>query len=192
MQNKPPPFYKKPTPLLFLSLLSVIIFFQIQKRNKYINENREMVEAKEMANSKYVKLLDQLPVYHDSIYKIYISNFKEKSEIVFLRKDSLTKIQEKSKFFLHLYPKDTRFLSDTKSKLLAFDFDNNVSIFVFDETKYFVSSSPLPDFVIDKINTGQYGYEGNNEINWCIDKILIKESIKSVLSHNKEKIKAFE
>lgn len=192
MKNKPTPFYKKRTPLLFLSLLSVIIFFQIQKRNKYIKEKREMIEAKEMANSKYVKLLDYIPVYQDSIYKIYISRFGEDTKIVYLKKDSISEVQRKSKFFLHIYPQAPSVFKNSNSKMLPFNFNNNTSTFTFKKMKYFVSSANLPDFAIDKINTGQYGYEGNNKINWEITSLLTAKSIKETLKINKEKgIKTF-
>lgn len=187
MQNNYTPFYKKPTPLLFLSLLSVIIFFQIQKKNEYIKEKKEMVEAKEKANSKYVKLIDQIPVYEDSIYKIYISRFGEDTKIVFLKKDSISEVQRKSKFFLHIYPQDPSLFINSNSKMLPFDFNNNASTFTFKKMKYFVSSANLPDFAIDKINTGQYGYEGNNKINWEITSLLTAKSIAETLKINKEK-----
>lgn len=187
MKNKPTPFYKKRTPLLFLSLLSVIIFFQIQKRNKYIKEKREMIEAKEMANSKYVKLLDYIPVYQDSTYKIYISRFGEDTKIVYLKKDSISEVQRKSKFFLHIYPKDKGLLGENEFGNLSYDFKNNVRSFNFDNTNYFISETNLPKIKINKINTGQYGYEGNNKINWEVTSLLTAKSIKETLIINKEK-----
>lgn len=192
MQNKPTPFYKKPPPLLFLSLLSVIIFFQIQKRNKYIKEKREMIEAKEMANSKYVKLIDYIPVYQDSTYKIYISRFGEDTKIVYLKKDSISEVQRKSKFFLHIYPKDKGLLGENEFGNLSYDFKNNVRSFNFDNTNYFISETNLPKIKINKINTGQYAFNGNSEINWSISSIIEAETVRKNLEFNKEKIPEFQ
>lgn len=49
-----------------------------------------------------------------------------------------------------------------------------------------MSSSPLPNFAINKINTGQYDYEGNNEINWELTYLLTAKHISEILKVNME------
>ncbi len=184
-------FYKKPGFIVFLSLLMTIIFFQVQKKNQYIKDIEENTRAKELANSEFVKLLDQRPIYTDSIYKIYIAKFGEYNKIVFLRKDSISEVQKESRFFLHLYPRDKTLLGESKSKSPSFDFKNNVSSFTFKQSKYFVSSTNLPDILIDKINVGQYGFRGDGKITWQISSLLNAKSIEEILKINKEENNIF-
>ena len=161
-----------------------IFFLQIEKRNHNLNELRQIEAYKEKANSKYVKLLDQFPVYRDSIYSIYIANFDRKHKIVYLQKDSISNVQKGSKFFLHIYPHDQTLL--LKTSFLPFDFKGYFEKFTFNETDYFLASTDLPKFDINKINTGQYGFEGDNNINWKIDGLLTAEKIDKTLKENKE------
>ncbi|WP_438426166.1 hypothetical protein [Aquimarina macrocephali] len=168
-----------------------IIFFQVQKKNQYKKDIEENTRAKELANSEFVKLLDQRPIYGDSIYKIYIAKFGEHTKIVFLRKGSISEIQKESRFFLHLYPRDKTLLGESESKSPSFDFKNNVSSFTFKQSKYFVSSTNLPDIMIDKINVGQYGYRGDSKITWQISSLLSAESIEEILKINKEENNIF-
>ena len=161
-----------------------IVFLQIEKRNNNLNELRQIEAYKEKANSKYVKLLDQFPVFRDSTYSIYIANFNRKHKIVYLQKDSISNVQKGSKFFLHIYPHDQTLL--LKTSFLPFDFKGYFEKFTFNETDYFLASTDLPKFDINKINTGQYGFEGDNNINWKIDGLLTAEKIDKTLKENKE------
>lgn len=172
-------------------VIIVLLFFQFKKRAndlRIINEKKNLIEKE---NFSYVKLLDQLPIYRDSVYKIYIANIEGDCKIIFLKKDSISEVQKKSKFFLHIYPQKDSLLIDSKSKLLAFDFYNNVSEFNYNQEKYFISSTTLPNFLIEKINTGQYGYEGDFAISWEIKDLLYLKSIKENLKFNKEKCNNF-
>ena len=191
LQNKARVFYKKSGFIILFGLLMTIIFFQIQKKNEYIKEKKEEKEAIEQANSEFVKLLGQRPIYRDSIYKIYIARFGEHNTIVFLRKDSISEVQKESRFFLHLYPRDKTLLGESESKSPSFDFKNNVSSFTFKQSKYFVSSTNLPDIMIGKINVGQYGFRGDSKITWQISSLLNAGSIEEILKINKEENNIF-
>lgn len=179
-------YYKKIFAVVFLSFVIVIVLLQIQKRTQYSKDIEKKTEAQLKSKSEFVKLLDQIPIYRDSTFKIYIARFDTVNKIVFLKKDSITEIQKGSNFFLHIYPLDEELLKDTNSNFLAFDFKNDNTIFTFRDTKYFISSTDLPDFEINKINTGQYGFDGNNDITWQVESILKNEDICKILEYNKE------
>lgn len=144
------------------------------------------------ANSPYVKLLEQLPIYRDSSYYIYLANINSEPKIIFLKKDSISEKQRKSKFFLHIYPNDKTLLGENKFGNLAYEFNNNVKSFSFKENVYFVSSANLPNIKINKINAGQYGFKGNGNINWSINSLIEALSIKRTLEVNKEKMSQFQ
>jgi len=170
--------------IIFLITVIVIIVLQIEKRNNSLVERSRIEIYKKKANSKYVKLLEQFPIYRDSVYAIYIANFNGNHEIVYLLKDSVSKVQRGSKFFLHIYPKDQTLLFE--SNFLPFDFKSNFEEFIFNEKKYFLASTNLPKIEINKINTGQYGFVGDNNINWEINGLFTAEKIEKILKMNKE------
>lgn len=177
-------FYKRVFYYIFFIVL--IIVFQIYKKIEYQTEEEKISKAKIMSNSEYVKLLDQLPVYRDSVFSIYIANFYDKNKIIYFKKDSITLLEANSKFFLHLYPKNKKLLNQVNSTNISYDFRSNFKSFKYMEKTYFYSEIDLPDFIIEKINTGQYGYNQNNSISWQIKHVLRGEYIKGVLGENGE------
>jgi hypothetical protein len=168
---------KKHTILIALGVL-VIIFFQIKKK---INTT----EIKKESISEYDILLDHQPVYKDSVYYIYISKIHEIPKIIYLKKTSINDVQRESKFFVHVYPKDSTLLKENQN-LLAFDFKNNVKEYTLRGKKVFISELVLPDIGMKVINTGQYGFRGNNDINWRISTLLTAKMIRKNLLINDE------
>ncbi len=177
--------------ILFLTVVFAILVLQIYKKIGAEKEKALIEQSKKEANSEFVKLLDQLPVYRDSIFKIYIANFSGKTKIVYLKKDSLTDILKKSKVFLHLYPRDKKNLKEGNTNV-ALDFKKEYASFVYRNSKYFILEKELPNFIIDKINTGMYAYNLDNSVSWEIKNILRNEEIKKILSENRESVLQFE
>ena len=142
---------------ILIAFSVIILFFQIRKRNAQLVLIENHRDAIAKANSPYVKLLNQFPVYRDSIFSIYISKIEDKNKIIFVAKDSLTEVQKESDFFVHIYPKNKNLLKIT---LITWHLilKNNTSSFVFWENKYFYAETNLPNFTIEKINLGQYNY----------------------------------
>jgi len=171
-------------------IISAIIVLQIIKRRNLIKANTIVETEKLNSNSPYVHLLEILPVYRDSLYTIYVSKINEKNKIIYLANHSLSSRMRESKFFLHIYPQDKNLLDSTLTNI-AFDFNSNFTSFQYFKKKYFVAETNLPNFKINKINTGQYGYQGDNAINWQVENIINLKRIQDVLNHNKQKIKVF-
>lgn len=165
-------------------LVMLLFYFQLVKRNNkllLINEKDHQIE---MANSPYVKVLSQLPVYRDTIYRIYIANIEGNNEIIFLKKDSISEVQKRSKFFFHVYPQNEAILIKSKTKMLTYDFKNNAKEFTYNKEKYYVSSAVLPSFHIKKINVGQYAFNGNSKINWRVNKIITSQKVLEKMQMN--------
>ena len=141
--------------------------------------------------SEYSKLLAQRGVYSDSVYKIFIANFDGKKEIVFLKKGTLTDMQQESKFFVHLYPKNQKDLLG-KANHNPINFESNFTSFDYEGQLYHVAHTELPDYVIEKLNLGQYSFRGDNSINYKIQKLIIGTEIARVLKENKEEMNIFE
>lgn len=169
--------FSKKRVILFSVL--IIVIFQIYKKlpgeNKFNSHKAKITE--------YDKLLYYYPVYKDSIYYIYITKITGVPKIIYLNKDSISDMQRNSKFFLHLYPKDSSLLKDNQS-FLAFDFKNNVSKYNLKGRQVYISEQQLPKFKIKKINTGQYGYDGDPKINWRIQELINAEDIDKNLKGN--------
>jgi len=167
-----------------------IVFFQLRKRTTQTYVKKEKELAKIEANSSYVELFSHIPVYQDSVFRIYIANLTGDDEIIYLRKDILTEQQEKSKFFLHVYPVNKELLSDNKLGNLSYDFKSNFESFKYLGEDYFVAHRDLPEIAINKINTGQYGFKGDGKISWKTKDLLTQEDIIRTLQANK--VKAFQ
>ncbi|HAI40257.1 MAG TPA: hypothetical protein DCM40_20265, partial [Maribacter sp.] len=95
--------YLKP---LVTIIVGTILILQANKRNIQLDKKEKQQIMMLKTGSEYSKLLAQRGVYSDSVYKIFIANFDGKKEIVFLKKGTLTDMQQESKFFVHLYPKN--------------------------------------------------------------------------------------
>ncbi len=169
----------------------VLLIFQLNKRNTQIKDREVQVQLLEQTNSPYAKLLNQLPIYRDSVYNIYIANIQGSNKIVFIKKDSLSDVQRRSKFFIHIYPRDHGILA-AQADHVAFNFKNNIKVFRYKGVQYFVSDTELPPYIIEKLNAGQYGYKGNNDINWKISGLLLGEKIGKILKENNEYTPIFE
>ncbi|MDT0554156.1 hypothetical protein [Urechidicola vernalis] len=177
--------------IITLFTIGLIVFAQCKKRSaQSIKTEKESLIKKE-ANSEYVYLLDKQPVYRDSIYNIYISEINSDTEIIFIKSDTLSEKQRKSKFFVHVYPADKNEL-DEGMNFIGLDFKNNSQQFIYNGRKYFVSSTTLPYINIDKINVGQYAFNGDSSINWRIKELLKRESVLKILDVNKENIFMFD
>lgn len=172
-------------------IICTIIVLQLIKRSNLIQVNTIIETEKLNSNSPYVHLLKKIPIYRDSLYNIYVSKINDDSKIIYLKRDSLSHRVKSSKFFLHIYPIDKNLL-DSGSTNLAFDFKSNFTSFRYFEKTYFVAETNLPTFKINKINTGQYAYLGDNTINWQVENIIDLKTIQGVLSHNKQRIAVFE
>lgn len=101
-------------------VLIIIIIFQINKKNKAIANDKVKVDN----ISDYDELIDLVPIYKDETYYVYIAKILNIPKILYLRRNNISQIQKESKFFVHLYPKDTTLLKDNQN-FLAFDFKNN-------------------------------------------------------------------
>lgn len=172
-------------------LLLVILVLQINKRNTQLNLLKQKEQAILNANSNYAKLLSQRSIYRDSIYKIFVANIEGKKEIVFLKKGTLTDLQKESKFFVHLYPKNQKDLLG-KANHNPINFESNFTSFDYEGQLYHVAHTELPDYVIEKLNLGQYSFRGDNSINYKIQKLIIGTEIARVLKENKEEMNIFE
>src|SRR5690606_10106208 len=150
---------------IYFSILVVIITLQVNKRSQEL-ANREYIKDQiRKAQTEYGKLLTQRSVYRDSVYKVYIANIKHEKQLIFLKADELSNLRKESRFFVHLYPNDSSLLKDNVDHI-ALDFNNNAQKFEVAGKQYFASYTILPEIGIKKLNLGQYGYRGNNEINW--------------------------
>ena len=168
--------------LLLIAL--VIMFFQIKKTYKF-SKNENPNETAYVI-SDYDVLLDYFPVYKDSIYNIYIATISNIPKIIFLKKKKINSRQKESKFFVHIYPKNDSLLTANQS-FIGFDFKNNTKEYNLRGKKVYISELALPKINIKKINTGQYGFRGDLEISWIVEKILTSEEIRKNLYANNEK-----
>lgn len=176
---------------IFLTLATAIIILQANKRNKQQSSQESFEKKIGVSNSDYAKLITQRSIYRDSIYLIYVANIDGEQELIFIKKDSLTVVQRESKFFVHLYPKDSSLIKESIDHI-ALDFKNNPREFHVDGRKYYVSSRKLPDIEIKKLNLGQYGFRGDNAINWRINRLLVGSEIARTLRENNEDMDIFE
>lgn len=179
---------KKSYVLIFLVTV-VIYIFQI-KKSKRFSKNGIIDNTSAQITSEYDKLLTYYPVYKDSIYYIYVATISEAPKIIYLKKNINT-VQKESKFFVHIYPKDSSLLKQNQG-FLSFDFKNNVTEYNLKGRNVFISERELPKIGIKKINTGQYGFRGNSEISWRITQLLTAESIKKNILENEEDIRNFD
>lgn len=170
--------------------LLVILALQINKRNTQLNLLKQKEQAIINANSKYAKLLGQRSIYRDSVYKIYIANINDTNKIIFLKEGDLTSIRRKSKFFVHVYPVNKDLLNSV-SNHIPLNFESNFQSIVFDGKTYHFASQNLPEFQISKLNLGQYGFEGDNQINWKIRDLLLESEIAFILNENDEEMSIF-
>ncbi|WP_157483712.1 hypothetical protein [Maribacter hydrothermalis] len=171
-------------------ILVLLLFFQIRKRNEQIEQRNNKQEAINSSNSVYAKLLNQRSIYRDSVYSIYIAVINDSAELIFLKRDTLNNIQRQSKFFVHLYPKDKKDLLG-KTNLNAIDFKSNFSSFTINGRLFNVAHTKLPDYDIEKLNLGQYGFNGNNDVNYKISHLIDGEKVATILKENKETIENF-
>jgi len=167
---------------------TVLLFAVSYSCKKEEKKPFEEVETQEVVVSPYAQLLEKTPVYKDSIYAIYLTTMSGVDKIIYLKEGELTSVQEESKFFLHIYPTDKELLGETKTSSLIYDFKNNASEFSHLGTGYHVSETDLPEIDIDKINTGQYGYQGDSSINWRISKILTTEAMRPIIQGNNDDV----
>lgn len=98
-------------------VLIIIIIFQINKKNKAIANDKVKVDN----ISDYDELIDLVPIYKDETYYVYIAKILNIPKILYLSRNNISQIQKESKFFVHLYPKDTTLLKDNQN-FLAFDY----------------------------------------------------------------------
>ncbi|WP_286812144.1 MULTISPECIES: acyltransferase family protein [unclassified Maribacter] len=180
--------YLKP---LVTIIVGTILILQANKRNIQLDKKEKQQIMMLKTGSEYSKLLAQRGVYSDSVYKIFIANFDGKKEIVFLKKGTLTDMQQESKFFVHLYPKNQKDLLG-KANHNPINFESNFTSFDYEGQLYHVAHTELPDYVIEKLNLGQYSFRGDNSINYKIQKLIIGTEIARVLKENKEEMNIFE
>jgi len=173
-----------------ICFLSVILVLQAKKRNRQITQRETFKQALEAAKTPYSKLLAQRSVYRDSVYQVYIAKINGQQQLIFMCKGELRPVQKESKFFVHLYPKDKNELKG-KANHNSYNFENRPKQFMVGNEIYFYSTMQLPDFEIEKMNLGQYGFQGNNEINWRIKALLIGTDIAEILDQNDEAMAIF-
>lgn len=172
-------------------ILVLLFFFQIKKRNSQIAIFEKRETALKLTNSPFSKVLFQLPIYRDSVYRIYITKINKINKLVFLAKGNVTEKQRESSFFVHIYPKNKKKLTEGINHI-PYNFKNNVTSFLYNNEMYFVSQTNLPDLKISKLNLGQFGFRGDNNISWHVSDLLTEEKIGKILKENKEGIKLFE
>jgi len=172
-----------------LAILALTVF-QVNKRNEQITVRQERELALKATNNPLSKVLNQLPIFRDSIYSVYIIKDKDSNKIVFLKKGTITLKQKESNFFVHIYPKDKNALKMSINHIPN-NFKNNVTKFIFRNEKYFVSQTNLPNIRISKLNLGQFGFRGDNNVSWKIPHLLIDKKIANILKQNKEDVQLF-
>ncbi len=177
--------------IVLLILLVVLAIFQIQKRNAQKEGAAQREAALKATNTPFKKVLFQLPIYRDSIYKVYLVNILSDNKIVFLRKGEISEKQRESSFFVHIYPKDKNKLEKGSSHIPN-NFKNNVTSFFYNNEEYFISETTLPEIKISKLNLGQFGFRGNNAVSWKISELLIEKDIGKVLKENREDMEIIE
>jgi exopolysaccharide production protein ExoZ len=187
--------FTTPTKLYLKSLLIIIavaiLILQSNKKNIQLETKEKQQVMMLNTGTEYSKLLAQRSVFSDSVYKIFIAKIDGKKEILFLKRGALTDIQRHSKFFVHLYPKYKKDLLG-KANHNPINFDANFASFDYDGHVYHVAHTELPDYVIEKLNLGQYSYRGDNSINYKIQNLILGIEIARVLRENKEAMNNFE
>lgn len=174
-----------------IALTVLVMLLQLNKRNtqKILAQKREI--ALKLTNNHLSKVLFQLPIYRDSVYKVFIIKFKSQNKIIFLKKGEISEKQKGSSFFVHIYPKDKKKLKNGLNHIPN-NFKNNVTSFLYKNEEYFISETNLPEIKISKLNLGQFGFRGGNGINWKIPKLLTQKKIGKILKDNKEDVQLFE
>ncbi len=172
-------------------MLGTLIVFQLKKRNTRLAIIECELHALKKANSEYAKLILQRSIYSDSIYKIYIANINQRNELVFIKKGSLSAMQNESKFFVHIYPLDTLDLVG-KANHNPLNFRSNFTSFFYKEEEYHVARTILPNYRIEKLNLGQYAFRGDNTINYKTKNLIYSEHIGKILKENGEDMPIFE
>lgn len=175
---------------IVLLLIAALCFFQVQKRNiqkKILEEKHQALKA---TNHPLSKVLFQLPIYRDTVYKVYLVNTNAQNKLVFLRKGNLTNKQRESSFFVHIYPKNKKRL-DNGINHIPNNFKNNVTSFVFNNENYFVSETSLPNIKISKLNLGQFGFRGDNSVSWKTSSLIEDEDMQRIVKENKEDVQLF-
>lgn len=171
--------------IVIILILILILIFQIKKRHNDLSEIIQKELLLKQANSEYVKLVNQIPVYRDTTFNIYISNISEELKIVFFKKHTITPTQKESNFFIHIYPKDKTLVEGLNRNFLALDFKADFNQFNYNNDVYYFTSRNLPDFEIEKINIGQYGFQGDNSISWQIKSLLEASYLSEIVNYNK-------
>ena len=174
-------------PLILLVLLGI---FQIQKRNTQKEALAQRELALKAANNPFSKVLFQLPIYRDSVYKVYLVKMGSASKIVFLKKGAVSQKQEESSFFVHIYPKDESNLEKGMSHIPN-NFKNNVTSFFYNSKAYFFSETTLPEIKISKLNLGQFGFRGDNSLSWKTTELITDKKMDRIVKENKEEIQLF-
>ena len=180
--------YFKP---LLIIILTVILTLQLNKRNMLLKAKEKQEIMMLNTGTEYSKILAQRSIYRDSTYKIFIAKIDGKKELIFLKKGALTDMQRQSKFFVHLYPMYKKDLLG-KANHNPINFEANFTSFEYDSDLYYVAHTQLPNYVIEKLNLGQYSYRGDNSINYKIEKLVLGTEIAKILRENKESINIFE
>ncbi|MEL7271429.1 MAG: acyltransferase [Bacteroidota bacterium] len=180
-------FYFKSSAILSIAF---ILVFQANRRSQQIEQQKLLEKQLGMAQTPYSRILTHRSVYRDSVYRVYIANIKNVNMLIFLATDSLTQMQKESNFFVHLYPKNKELLEKDNTHL-NLNFENLPQQFEVGNKKYFYSSRTLPDLEVEKLNLGQYGFQGNNGINWKTNKLLLAEDIARILKDNDEEMPIF-
>lgn len=181
---------KKHIVLIGLILICLLTLLQINKRNSKIENDENLYKQLKSSNSPFSKLITQRSVYRDSIYRIYIANINDTNKIIVSKEGNLTSMQENSKFFMHVYPVNKDLLN-SKSTHIPLNFDSNFQSILLNGKTYHFASQNLPEFEISKLNLGQFGYKGNNQINWKISDLLFESEIAFILKDNDEEMSIF-
>jgi hypothetical protein len=175
---------------LLIIISTAILILQLNKRNLQLETKEKQQVMMLNTGTEYSKLLTQRSVFSDSIYKIFIAKIDGKKEIIFLKIGTLTEMQRQSKFFVHLYPKYKKDLLG-KANHNPINFDANFTSFDYDGQLYNVAHTKLPDYEIEKLNLGQFGYNGNNDVNYKISHLIDGKKVATILKENKETIENF-
>lgn len=161
--------------VVVLCVLVVMVIVLKDYSSKEENIEAVQVAVKRPANNSYLELLNKAAVYKDSICEIYIEELEGANRIIYLKRDTISEKEIESKYFLHVYPANKTLLKNGDN-FLGLDFKNNVIEIEKDNQKYFFSDAILPNIKISAINTGLYGYKGNNSIYWQIENLLKPDS----------------
>lgn len=182
--------FNKIAKIIAFIAIGMLCFFQVQKRNAQRNLIQERQLALKAANHPLSKVVFQLPIYRDTVYRVYLVKETSKNKLVFLKKGCITDKQRESSFFVHIYPKDKKKL-DEGINHIPNNFKNNVTSFVFNSENYYVSETDMPDLKISKLNLGQFGFRGDNSVSWQTSSLLDHEHMQRIVKENKEDVPLF-